>query len=489
MKCPGSILLTIIFSTSIYSQISNIEYIQGSTAKISQLVGDYDRQWEVQTLNLTESKYGLTSTDLGVPFQHNGRTYLLFGDSWGGPIGDAIAYTNDSDPEDGITLDFITDESGIYKAVKIPGISQEEYEVPMEGVSIDGKMYTYHTTDHSSTVVMGRSVVAVTKDDGQTFNFLYDLSKKHFINVSIVNVNLEEWQGFPLGYGDGLVLFGSGTYRKSDVRLAFQPAGQIENPQSLRYFAGVDQDGVPFWSENEDDSIPLFSHPCVGELSVTYNQYIRKWLMLYNGDPPRGINFRTADAPWGPWSEPQLLFDPWLDNGYCHFMHVNWQFRVCDSVHDPGRENEWGGEYGPYQFETLATGNDSTTTIYYTLSTWNPYTIVLMKSTLKLLNSPTSITTENPMPILPMGFHLESNYPNPFNHSTTISYQVANLAFIKLKIYNSNGQLIRTLVNSLKAPGKYSVQFSAYNIASGIYFYQLELDSQKSEIIKMAYIP
>ena len=56
---------------------------------------------------------------------------------------------------------------------------------------------------------------------------------------------------------------------------------------------------------------------------------------------------------------------------------------MSDQVHDPGRENEWGGEYGPYQFEDLATGNETSTTIYFTMSTWNPYTVVLMKATLR----------------------------------------------------------------------------------------------------------
>jgi hypothetical protein len=64
-------------------------------------------------------------------------------------------------------------------------------------------------------------------------------------------------------------------------------------------------------------------------------------------------------------------------------MHASWEDRRCDSVHDPGRENDWGGEYGPYQFEHLATGDDQATTIYFTMSTWNPYTVVLMKAGLR----------------------------------------------------------------------------------------------------------
>ena len=42
---------------------------------------------------------------------------------------------------------------------------------------------------------------------------------------------------------------------------------------------------------------------------------------------------------------------------------------------------QWGGEYGAYQFEEMATGAGSTTTICFTLSTWNPYAVVLMKAT------------------------------------------------------------------------------------------------------------
>ena len=57
----------------------------------------------------------------------------------------------------------------------------------------------------------------------------------------------------------------------------------------------------------------------------------------------------------------------------------------CDSVHDPGRQYEFGSEYGPYQFEELATGiEDVNATIYFAMSTWNPYTVVLMKATVAL---------------------------------------------------------------------------------------------------------
>ena len=363
--------------------------------KIVQLVGEVDHETGEPTLNRTWTRYRIYGADLGVPFRHEGRTYLLFGDTVGGgpSDGDAVAYTTDTSPDDGIELEFLHDASGIYKTVKIPGVSLDAFEVPMEGTSVNGRMFIYCATDHTTeeekgeTIhLMNRSVVAVSDDDGWSFTYLYDLSTLHFINVSIVEVDLADWGGFPQGQGTGLVIFGSGRYRQSDVRLAFQPAEEIESKESIRYFAGLDSANQPIWSRKEEDAQALFHQPCVGEVSVSYNRFIDKWIMLYNcccDERTRGINMRTADQPWGPWSDTQIIFHPWRDNGYCHFMHTNWEFRRCDSVHDENRENEWGGEYGPYQFEHLAIGNDSTTTIYFSMSTWNPYTIVLMKATLQ----------------------------------------------------------------------------------------------------------
>lgn len=357
--------------------------------KISQLTGDYDKEIDQPTQNRTYERYKLRSTDLGVPFQHDGRTYVLFGDTHGPPGGDAIAYTNDINPEDGLELTFIQND-GVYKPVSIFAISQGAFEVPMEGISIDNKMYIYHTTGHRPPeVMMERSVVAKSTDGGETFTLLHHLSSRYFINVSVVKVTASDWSGEGVGIpedkGEGLVMFGSGKYRQSNVYLAYQPASGIEDSETIRYFSGNDKNDEPLWSSREVDAVPLFEQPCVGEFSVSYNTFIERWIMLYNCGDPRGINMRTAEFPWGPWTQPQVIFEPWADNGYCHYIHTSWQFEQCDRVHDSGRENEWGGEYGPYQFEDFATGDSvsQSTTIYFTMSTWNPYTVVLMKAGLE----------------------------------------------------------------------------------------------------------
>ena len=377
---PFSLLL---FSGFSIAQSPDVNYVTGTTQKIQQLIGDWEFQNQSATSNLTNTNYQLTRTDLGVPFRHNGKTYLLFGDSQGGHTGDldCVAYTTDLNPDDGLALTFLTDINGIWNPITIPGVNKGTFNVPTEGVSSNGKIYLYSTTG-----TMTQSLVSVSNDNGYTYQKLYNWSNTHFINVSIVETDLSKWKGFPLPSGQGLAMFGSGTYRASDVFLSFQNINSIGTANGILYFAGLNGRGTPMWAPLESDAVALFNQPCAGELSVTYNQFIKKWLLTYNCDNPAGTNFRTADNPWGPWSEPKVLFNGWTDNGYCHFMHVDWNNQNCDNAFDAGREYEWGGDYGPYQFPEYATSTDSATnsTIYFTQSTWNPYTVILMKSKLQL---------------------------------------------------------------------------------------------------------
>ena len=353
--------------------------------KIHQLVGDFDRERQEPTLNLTQTRYGLIATDLGIPFVYDNRTYVLFGDSFGGadPADDAIAYTTDTNPEDGIELEFIQNLDGTYRPIIIPGIPRGGYEVPVEGVSIGDTMYIYFATDwDEGRESMTRTVLARSEDNGFSFAHICDFSTNHFINVSIAEVSAAEWEGLPDNQGEGLMIFGSGEYRKSCVFLAYQSTEDVEDPSKVRYFSGLNNSNQPIWSTREADAVPLFDQSMVGELSVVYYPIFGKWIMLYNNSLPRGINMRSADDPWGPWSDTQVIFHPWDDEGYGHFMHVSWEHAVMDSVHGQGRENEWGGEYGPYQFEDLARATNESITIYFTMSTWNPYTVVLMKAIL-----------------------------------------------------------------------------------------------------------
>ena len=79
---------------------------------------------------------------------------------------------------------------------------------------------------------------------------------------------------------------------------------------------------------------------------------------------------------------------------------------------------------------------------------------------------------------LPSKFELQQNYPNPFNPSTRISYQLPKVSEVTIKIFNSVGQEIRTLVNTLENAGYKSVLWNGKDdknnsVTSGIYFYEI----------------
>lgn len=76
--------------------------------------------------------------------------------------------------------------------------------------------------------------------------------------------------------------------------------------------------------------------------------------------------------------------------------------------------------------------------------------------------------------VLPKEFSLSQNYPNPFNPSTTISYSIPKTSKVKVSVYNSNGEVVKTLVDEFKEAGNYQVTFNAFGLASGVYFYQLQ---------------
>jgi hypothetical protein len=78
---------------------------------------------------------------------------------------------------------------------------------------------------------------------------------------------------------------------------------------------------------------------------------------------------------------------------------------------------------------------------------------------------------------LPTEYVLKQNYPNPFNPTTTIIYQIKELSFVTLKVFDVLGKEITTLVNNEKPVGSYEVEFNATSLPSGIYFYRLQAGS------------
>jgi hypothetical protein len=93
----------------------------------------------------------------------------------------------------------------------------------------------------------------------------------------------------------------------------------------------------------------------------------------------------------------------------------------------------------------------------------------------------TSVDDPRPTQIdngVPSEYQLEQSYPNPFNPTTHITYDLPKSGAVTLDVYNAIGQRVKTLVNSVQSAGRWSVEWNGTDdaglrVASGVYFYRL----------------
>ena len=71
---------------------------------------------------------------------------------------------------------------------------------------------------------------------------------------------------------------------------------------------------------------------------------------------------------------------------------------------------------------------------------------------------------------LPMDYSMLSAYPNPFNPVTNIGFEIPEESMVNIIVYDLRGQEVATLVNGMTGAGRYSVNWDANDVASGIYF-------------------
>lgn len=361
--------------------------------------------------------YGMTGTDLGASFEYQGNVVFLFGDTLSKQYPDdhdldsmAISSATSVEWSRMPKLDFVRRPGShrfsplvVPEASGIP-IQNREMRVPVEGFAVGNRMYVVFATDYSEVPdptpenpnrkkgLYGRAVLAHRDDaNGTVFTPDYTLPSNDFINVSVVQSD---------GY---LYIYGAGNpYRQSPIRLARVAIGDIGSAYKWEYFQGTRGSRPAFspWKSSAAEVIPV---RCAGEFNVRRHDATGLYLMTYNcGEPTRGIQLRTAPNPWGPWSEPTNIFDVGRDDhGYMVAMHMNRSNHVEDHCNGVGFDDGlgqgilgnvtctddarggdiWGGEYGPYMVPRWFTSNaDGSYSIVWLLSTWNPYTVSLMRT-------------------------------------------------------------------------------------------------------------
>jgi hypothetical protein len=363
-------------------------HVPGSTVKLEQLIGDQDRRSGRALPNRTLTRYGIAGADLGASFEHKRTLVLLFGDTIGPGGGDAIAHSTTRDPETGFKLDFYRGGRTRYLRVMPDGELMRGFEVPVGGISVGGVPYLFCKRGHTKGAFTDRTSLVRFDEQAGTFTTVRRVSSLpdgRFIKVS-PRVSPPGLGGLP-GLGPHVLMWGTGRYRQSSCYLSAVKATELERPGKTAYFGGLDVAGAPRWSTEEGKAAPVVDHPTMGDVSVIWNADLRLWLMTYDSRDPRGIVFRYAPRPWGPWSDAQVIFVARRD-GLGRFIHErDSDDGLAGPVIGKGRANPGsvqGGAYAPYMIERFTQVRGGRLKIYFVMSTWNPYVVVLMRSEFEL---------------------------------------------------------------------------------------------------------
>jgi Domain of unknown function (DUF4185) len=446
-----------------------LTWITNSSVKLEQIIGDID--WEANargsnllTASQTITRFHIMGNGLGYSFENNGKLIFLFGDTisedpTNGPLNyhaaDPLAWSTTTDGEMPLVINFFTNNPPTNVApifVRPAGITMAGDDVPNAGITLaNGVFLVCNTGSEASNTNIAPQTndfsVLVTFNESLAFTNTAIITNIFFTNriISILTTNLaptNSLQGHFINvsmreYGTNVMMFGTGEYRSGDVFLCQIPTASFVSGSGTLFFAGL-TNGEPIWSGMESNCYPVVQdNPTnglpwpndagtAGNVSVIYSTNLNLWLMTYDGgrsaDTPKnkttGVYFSYAQQPWGPWATPQLIFNKSRDNGVGVF------------IYDPSTTNDLalagpvigsndplttpGGDFAPIMIERFTRVTNSTLLIYYTLSTWNPYTVIKMRSSFSIV------------PVIDPGslVKLKKKFSFAWSAPTNITYQV-----------------------------------------------------------------
>lgn len=302
----------------------------------------------------TPAAWGVYGTDLGVAWDNGaGQTLFAFGDTFGsawqppGGNGDdwrsqVLLRSSDSSLGDGVSfVSAATDAPGHAKELipsqKIDGV--EMTVIPTAGVSVGGRQYmAYMSVRHwgaPGTWDTNYAAIAYSDDNGENW----------------VTTGIPRWENpngddkFQMGgfarVGGFVYLFATPNGRLGDGYVARVPEADVLDKSAYRYWNGST------WVAGSDTQATAIVSGPVAELSVRYDAGRSLWLMTYMSGTD--IVLRSASAPIGPWSAPQVVVS----------------------------DGDFPGLYGGY-VHPWSSGDD----LYLMVSQWDPYNVYLLRVSL-----------------------------------------------------------------------------------------------------------
>lgn len=325
------------------------------------------------SINATDTKWAVKAADLGILWDNGSGQVLTalgdtFGAGWTGPgggVGDpatidwrcnVLLRSADHDLADGITFDSAAeDRPGHAKQLlDCKQINQDEITViPTAAISVGNRQYIHYMSVNNwgppGVWYTNYSGIAYSDDNGQNWT-------KHptarWQNTAAWDDN---FQMTAFTKHDGHVyMYGTQNGRFGNVQLARVPENQVLSKQSYKYWDGRG------WSSKQADAVPIAAAP-TSELSVQYNAYTNRWLMMYLDEHRAAIVLRSAEHPEGPWSGEQVV----------------------------ARGTDFPALYGTY-IHPWSSGPD----LYFVMSQWDPYNVFLMRTKLSLTGTPANLASD-----------------------------------------------------------------------------------------------
>lgn len=326
--------------------------------------------------NRTDSRFTISGTDLGIMWDNGAegddrQILMAFGDTFGNCSApgqqwrhNVLMRTDDTDPSDGITVPDpnpgdlrggspVDVDSPFFSRELVGSLGIDGVEItviPTAGIAVDEVQYVNFMSvrswgDHGEWWT-NASMIATSTDNGETWSVDPGTAR---LNVPLdvpgiaqVSTGHDKFQQHAYVAHDGYVYdFGTPQGRFGAAYLSRVHEDRLLDLNAYEYWTGEGwETGAP------DLAVPVVP-PAVGELSV---RRIDERFVMLSGNEERGaIEMRTAPAPEGPWSEPDVLVT----------------------------HRQIGGLYAPF-IHPSSTGDD----LYFTASSWADYNVMLLHTTL-----------------------------------------------------------------------------------------------------------
>ncbi len=187
----------------------------------------------------------------------------------------------------------------------------------------------------------------------------------------------------------------------------------------------------------------------------------------------------------------QKFFQQWIYGEYYPSYQYDWKATPAADQYIINLEinqvqTNTGLFWMPIDVQITTLSGDTTIVVWDSLQTQHfeiyvadePTGIILDKDNwiLKDVQEVVAISDEKSNASVISNFELYYAYPNPFNPTTVISYQLPVISNVELSVFNIIGQKMTTLVNRKQQAGMYNVEWNANGYASGIYFYRIKTD-------------